>query len=536
MYREPEWENAWGNLIRGFYILLGLVFLPALFCLFFLDPRIEYNKWMRLPTLLPNSILFVIALSALAVLCLLAGRIGKIKLTARGNIVFHIALIVVFVLLYFLNEWIARETIYQIGNDIGKVAEAGINTANGNPLYDEAYFSIYPNNISITYILKNLYTIAMNMRNYPYPPDFFWIQMNCALISLGGLMGCLTVKKLTKEIVPTAAYFLLYLGLVGLTPWKLAPYTDTYGFAFPITALYFYLCYREVRKEAIKYLCLALALANVAVGGFIKPNIYLLFIAVFLTEFIYFLQDWKQKWKYLLCEALLIAGFIASKGIIMERAIGEVGLEYNKELSASWQYYFCLGQNEEYTGAYFGEDERILKEFQDSSLERNRMLWERGIARVKEKGLGGNLFFWLKKLIMVFNDGTFDWHKTGGVQDGRSMYPVDLAKNDHVTQFLRDVFWQRMPYTGRYNTFCQLVWIFCLTGVPGFCFLQGQKRKDWLILAISCLGILFYQMLFEASARYLFAFLPLFSVISIGGMWQYIEWLAGWPEKRKRGV
>lgn len=131
----------------------------------------------------------------------------------------------------------------------------------GTPLGYFAYYSIYTNNLPIVYILKELYRMAESM-GYEIC-KFLWIQVNCGLISIGGFFCCLTVKKLTRKLVPTCAAFFLYLALAGVTPWKIAPYTDTYGMAFPVMGIYFYFCYREAKKPVPKCLLAALAM----IGG-----------------------------------------------------------------------------------------------------------------------------------------------------------------------------------------------------------------------------------------------------------------------------
>ena len=52
-----------------------------------------------------------------------------------------------------------------------------------------------------------------------------------------------------------------------MTPWKIAPYTDIYGIAFPVMCVYFYLCYREEKKSEKKCLLAALSMFGGMWGG-----------------------------------------------------------------------------------------------------------------------------------------------------------------------------------------------------------------------------------------------------------------------------
>lgn len=518
---KSKMTNFCERVIRCFYILIGITFLPVLFCVFFLDKHIKYNEGLHPATVLPNAVLLVIALAGVAVVCLFARALRKVELTAKVNIITDIVLAGLFVLLYFINVWIAREIVFRLPWDIMVVTTHASYVAEGNAIGYQPYFSIYTNNIPIVYILKELFTRAMENPEYPYVNDFIWVQTNCVLLSLGGFFGCLTIKKLTRKFAPTLIYFMLYLALIGLTPWKIAPYTDTYGMIFPIMCVYFYLCYRDAEKAVWKFLFMALTLVSAAAGGLVKPSIYILLIAILMVELISFVQKYKEKWKYLLFEAVLIAGLFFIKGICVDYMIEDIGLDFNEELGAGWQHYFRMGQNEETTGSYSTEDAALFGEFQENKQERNEAALERALARVREKGFFGNISFGIRKMVMVFNEGTFGWANEVEI---RERYPLSIARNDRITEFLRNIFWPDMPYTGRFNTFCQLVWIFCLVGMAGFCFLSGTRRENCVLLAVSFLGIYFYQLLFEARARYLMVFLPLLVVVSVCGLWQYVEW------------
>lgn len=430
-------------------------------------------------------------------------------------------LVILFFLLYFVNVWIAKEIIFYLPWDIMVVRETAWKMADGDPVGYFFYLSVFPNNIPITYILGWLIRKARKISEYPYFPDFIQIQVNCALISVGGFFGCVTVKKLTKKLLPTMAAFLMYLALVGISPWKIAPYTDTYGIFFPIVSIYFYFCYRDAHKIWQRYLFLSVSLLCGMGGGFIKPSEYLITVAILAVEFIRLLMERGRDWRYFVVEILLtISLFFAGKAC-MNRMIAELGLDYNPEISASWQTYLLMGLNEESTGAYSSDIWSIVGEFQTDKNARDAAALSRALGQMKEKGALGTVDFWLRKMVMVFNDASFGWHCEVW-QD--SPYSVNMASDTAITQELRNLFWPDASHVGRYHTFCQLVWIFCLIGFPGILFIPGKKRERYLVFVASFLGIFLYQMLFEARARYLFVFLPLLIAISAVGMQQYMEW------------
>lgn len=513
--------QGWKRVILFVYILMGVFFLPVLFCTIFIGNHMNYNETFKQGTLLPNYILLMIALLGGAALFGLTWLFRKQELTKRINYVFDGILALLFILLYFVNVWVAKEIIFYLPWDIMVVRVTAEKMAYGNPIGYFYYLSMYPNNIPITCILGRLMRMAQELSEYPYFADFIWIQVNCALISAGGFFSCLTVKKATKKMLPVIAAFFMYLVLAGVTPWKIAPYTDTYGMIFPIMSIYFYFCYREANKVWQRYLLLSLSLLCGMTGGFIKPSVYIITIAVLCVEFIRLMTVRGKGWEYFAAGILLTVGLFFAGKVYMNRLIEELGLDYNPEINASWQTYFLMGLNEESTGAYSSDIGLIMGEFQTDKNARNAAAFSRALGRMKEKGVIGTVDFWLRKMVMVFNDASFGWHREAWQH---SPYPMNMASDTAITQELRDLFWPNAPHTGRYHTLCQLVWIFCLVGFTGMIFIPRDKRERYFVFAVSFLGIFLYQLLFEARARYLFVFLPLLIAIFAAGMQQYMEW------------
>ena len=153
------------------------------------------------------------------------------------------------------------------------------------------------------------------------------------------------------------------------------------------------------------------------------------------------------------------------------------------------------------------------------------------IDRIKEKGVFGLPYFWLRKMTMTFNDGTFGWFSEVWIES--HLQPI-VSDNSHMMDKLRSIYWPSVK-NRKYATCCQILW-FAL--IPGFFGIPVALLANWVkdrkrkaegeeneakfcfpegILLISFMGIFFYQMLFEARARYLFVFLPVLIVMSICG-------------------
>lgn len=522
-------EKLW----RAAAVLMLVVFLPVLFLTCTIGKDMNYHEQLKPMTIVANPVLSAVALLGIGLCIFLFWVFRKVRLSPKGNLVADAVLLILFTALYFVMIWVTREIAFRIPWDIMVVRETAYNIAARRPLGWQVYLSIYTNNIPISYILGRLYRWASESGRYVCVPDDIWLQVNCILISAGGYFGCLTVKKLTRNLMAVAVTFCLYLVLVAASPWKMAPYTDVFGIVFPIMCIFFYLCYRECAHMWAKFLYLAACLISVTAGGYIKPSIFVILIAVLGVELLRCLKG--LKWvnlKYFLFEVALTAALLFGARLCRANIIKEIGLEINPEVEASWQHYFHMGLNEETTGTYSPLDAGIFGEFQTSKSERNKALIQRSVARLRERGFFGTVWFWMRKQVMTFNDGTFGWNGEVWID---SYYPQELAQNTALTEWLRNKLWPGHD-VGRFNTICQLAWLFVILSIPGICMCKRDELEKYAVLTVGFLGIFFYQMLFEARARYLVVFLPLLLAISVCGIRQYmflVMWLRQKIKSRK---
>ena len=521
------------KLFRILSIILPIVYFPVLFCVIFIGNNMDYWERMKIVIKVPNYILLIVALAGLVSCMFIFWKCNNIVFSLRLNWTINIVLALLFFLLYFFNIWLAKEIVFHVDGDIAFVTGFAYSIADEQEIGYFYYFSMYPNNIPITYILGRIYRVVKNMQNYPYKYEFIWVQINCALFSIAGFVSCFTVKKLTKKLMPVVTIFLLYLALVGTSAWKIAPYTDTYGLIFPIISLCSYVYYKEMSHARGKYLCIFLSIIAGMTGGFIKPNLYIVVIAIIGNEFICFLSDYKKKWQFILIEIVLVMILAWGNKAYLTHIMDEIGFEYNPEISVGWQHYLQMGLNEETTGSYATSEASLIFENPTDRNVRVCKELERAVERLKDRGFWGSIYFYLRKMVMAFNDGTFGWKIDA---DMRQEYPYEITSNTPLTQRLRSVFWKNdFGYdVGSYNTICQLVWIFSMLGIPGICLCKDKKLEEYGILVICFLGIFFSLMLFESRARYLFAFLPIILSAAVCGIQQYTDCVVSALQKRKK--
>ncbi len=518
-------------------LLMCLLFLPTLFCVMFIGNHMDYfDDGAKADLLVPSAVLSVAAVAAL-VICIWLIRLGKkIEMTRRVSRLTDLILVILYIGFYFLVLWLAREVVFDLSGDMLTVRESAKDFANGIALGYRYYFSIYYNNIPILYILGRLYRLAQNLTWFHHDPEYLWVIGGCLLTTGAGFCCCEIVKKITGNVAAVALSFLLYLLTAGISPWKAVPYTDSYGIFFPILCILLYLCSKDCKHNISKIILLFLAVMAGVAGGLIKPSGYIAVLAVLGAEGVAFIEKlpgvFREKsaginhfWKgaasaaFPLCLTILFftLGYWGS-GRYTDYMITDMQFDYNAEIEASWQYYLLLGSNNESTGAYNFEDYAIFAEFQESKADRDEACLERAWARISERGILGNMYFGLLKLVRCFNDGTFFWQDTQYYEP----FPEELMHDTALANLVRSFFFPGGSNQVKYNTAAQFVWIFILLGVPGILLLL-KRKPQYIVFPVMVIGILLYLMLFEAGARYVYIFLPLFVTMAVCGTEQIGE-------------
>lgn len=99
---------------------------------------------------------------------------------------------------YMININISKCIAFYGGWDCGMVANSARWIFEGGELGYDDYYTIYSNNIPITWLLYKLYCFSSGMKAYPYNPEFIWIQFQCVMLSLAVLCSVLLVLRVSK--------------------------------------------------------------------------------------------------------------------------------------------------------------------------------------------------------------------------------------------------------------------------------------------------------------------------------------------------
>lgn len=500
-------------------VMFLLIFVPVLFCIFVYGNTMNYHDTNKLIALWGNKRLSLFSILILVLFVVMCVLLKRVQFNRKLSIITLCSLGVAFVALYFINEEICKCIWFKQGWDVDCVVGTAYNLAVGHEIGDDVYYSMYPNNVPMAFILGQIYQMARNTAGYPYPEDFLWMQTICGLISLAGMATCVTIKKVTNNVAAVLAGFILFVASIGISPWKTAPYTDMFALLFPIFSLCFYVYYYHAGNKVVRYLLFFLCYLAGAVGAMIKPPVLIVLIAVTMLEVIYAAPKVRTEWKELLIKACMIVVVVllykGAQGYIYK----DTGYIQNKDISATYYHYMLMGLNEDTTGSYYSPDVALIGNYPDPQ-ERLSVQKTMIAERMKEKGFGGYLNFLLRKTVMTFNDGAFGWGREGGCD----LNAYRLLSKGTYSFTLRNIFWPLHKYSIHFNTYCQIVWLAIIFAVPGICL--GRKGTDKRLIntiLLTILGITLYLMLFEARARYLICFVPVFVLAASVGITRYYE-------------
>lgn len=509
------------NISKTLYIGLSsifmIIFIPVLFCIFMFGNTMDYNTVNKLITVYGNKRLtifgFLIIFCIFIVLTLFKG----VEQSKKASMITIGCLAVAFIMLYFINEEICKCIWFPQGWDVGCVVGSAYSLDAGTPIGTDTYYSIYPNNVPMAFILYRLYSFAANSGIYSLKPEFLWIQVICGMLSIAGMATCLTIKKMTNHLGAVLAGFVLYVACIGISPWKTVPYTDMYALLFPILSVCLYVHYYYAKSNAARMIYFGLSFLAGVMGSLVKPTVLIVAVAIMIVELCHFVFHLRQEWK----QALIKLGLIALTFLLYKGALNyiyeDTGYIQNKEISATFHHYMVMGLNQETTGSYSAEDAGLIGQYPNRE-ERIEVQMGMVFSRMKELGPIGYLKFLLTKTVMTFNDGTFNWGREGVYY--LEKYPV-LSKGAYAYT-LKNIFWPEHQYSELFNTFCQTVWLAILFALPGLCLYRKHTHSLNLVL-LSILGIMLYLMLFEARARYLLCFTPIFILGAVIGLVRYLE-------------
>ncbi|MBE7064698.1 MAG: hypothetical protein E7384_02645 [Ruminococcaceae bacterium] len=418
------------------------------------------------------------------------------------------------ILLFAAKIFIAFCIYFETGWDVKNTTAASELLAFGSTdgFIEEYYFGMYPNNLFYVFIQAIILKIASPFSIFESYKMMPVIIVNCALASSACYLTYKTTALYTRKRYAFGAFILAVLTF-GISPWAIIPYTDSFGIIFPIAS--FYLFVKPAKSDKSKYINIGFATLLAIFGYLIKPQCLIIVIALLIFEFIYAFRKIHIK-NFIKPVAILLAVCIISPlitlGVTQVAVINGVEVDPGKKFGPA--HYFMMGLNTDRQGVWAEEDVEFSKMF-ISTRARNQADLERAFNRLENMEDGEYTELLRNKILITLNDGTYAWGQEGGFFDGKS----EPAKNNFELKLRSYVYMWDENYKS-FSYFSHIVWItiFLLSTVSVIFKASDEKgRKEIPVLMLAILGLILFELLFEARARYIYTYLPVFCILAALG-------------------
>ena len=200
---------------------------------------------------------------------------------------------------------------------------------------------------------------------------------------------------------------------------------------------------------------------------------------------------------------------------MVKSIINKGSYEINKEKKFGINHFLMMGWNEEGGGIWYLDDLLFSKSF-NSYDERNKANIQEFKSRIKNMKFKGIIKHVIRKTLTNYNDGTFAYGKEG------NFYLEDYnTGNIQLRKILSNIYKENGKQYWIFKQIMQILWITVLF----FNIFSFSKNKKIQVLQLSILGLTLFELLFEARARYLLAYAPIYIIIACVGFDNIIKLL-----------
>ena len=435
------------------------------------------------------------------------------KKAGRRNILYgrkgiNIAVIIISIAFFVFQLIAAYSYYFRTDWDVDRILSTSqILSRNETPGWDHNdYYSRYPNNLTILNIFTNAARISSVLN---IDQQYFIIILQCIIYGVTGLLMFFAVSRLLKSKYTALFAYIIYLVTVGFSPWVTIPYSDSLALLFPTLILFIYtLRPRRVWAKIAKWLIIGF----VSYAGYsLKPQVLLITIAILAILFIHVIFNKRRSKKNLLKGAVCAAGIAVSFLVVTSAdSMLDIDLDNNKTFSA--QHYFMMGMNRDTGGTYSWDDVGYSESF-ETAEDRNKADMERAFERIKNMGVPGLSEHMVRKTLINYNDGTFSWGFEG------DFYKEVFPDTTQLSPFFKNLYYNR-AYKGdlnnAWNFFEQCVWMGIVT-LSLFAAAFKRVDKETAILMLTVILLTVFESIFEARARYLFIYVPVYIILAVKG-------------------
>lgn len=384
---------------------------------------------------------------------------------------------------------------------------------------NNGYFSSYPNNVLLVYC----FSLVFKFLNLIGIDSFIKgvrliVAFQCFLSIYTLWLLAKSVSDIVKSVIYTRFAVMIYVAIVGLSPWLVITYSDSIGLIFPILFLYLH---QKVNDGNIFKMTVLMGVLSF-IGYKIKPQVIFVCIAIVIVHLLVVnlsSYDFKRFIREMKIAIIFISAVILSNFVYQSFVVPSTYFKLNKEAEFGIAHYLMVGHDYTRGGVYSGRDVKFSSEIktQKERTVKNMGVFKERIEYLKPVGLAK---FYAKKTLTNFNDGTFAWGQEGGFYN-----KIFKNKNKYLSPFLRNIYYHNGKYYIYWSSFMQMIWLIILffNGCLIFAREFVEKNKTLLVAVVSVIGLTIFETLFEARARYLYTYVPIYILLATVGCKFYIK-------------
>lgn len=378
---------------------------------------------------------------------------------------------------------------------------------------DFSYLNMYPNNSLLVVFLVGCQKVFafMGLRISSVNMSV----VNIIFVDFAGIMLYQVVKFFKGRRLGYAS-FVIYVLLIGVSPWIMVPYSDTLSILYPITLFYlFILLYNKACKRI--YIC-AFAFGVLALVGYqIKPTNIIVLIAIAIFVVLRVLQL-KNIIRIASLSSVVILGvlsaYLTTSFLIQTTFDGRI----DNSQSIPMTHFMMMGlkkqkfgKSDAYKyGGYSNDDFEYTKSFETKG-EKTKATMDVIKKRLGDYGVLGYANYINGKVNWILGDGTFYWQ-----HEGWFFRSKPRKTNNAVVRGVQQFYFLGGKYNKVFTTFEQTLWLMLLLAIGcSVLVVNKNKRDEYFIIRMSVFGMMLFLILFEARSRYLINYLPFFIMLAL---------------------
>lgn len=504
-------RNRIFDITRSLYSVMLVIIFAVLICFQGL------KHTCKTEFIFPNIVIFPFIIITFLLLSLLFRKLSNRHLSKLKNFNYDKTVKILTLILFVAQIYISFNIIFDTGWDSGALIAAARLLATEK--YSDAFaaypFSRYPNNLFLlffeTFLIKLNNGFGIFLGNQSL---MCIVVVNCIINSSSCYLIYKSISLFVKK--PFALLgFLLGIALFGLSPWTVICYSDSLGLLFPVLSFYYF--FKPSKSTVSKCVNLSIAIFGGCLGYFVKPQCAIMLIALTITGLIY---NFRFKNKKVLIKFGLSAICLVLSLLVIKSGINfeckKYGYTLDRDSKFGMMHFLMMGLNEERNGVYSDPDVVYSSSFA-TSKERQKANIERVIERLKTMGPVGYAKHLTRKVLTVYNDGTFAWGA-----EGSFYFSVPENPNKEASKLLREIYYtnEQGIYSKYFALFEQTVWIAVIFfGILAAFNNSSHKNKRKLsALMLAIIGLTVFELLFEARARYLYTYAPIYCILATLGI------------------